>query len=161
MTNEDNLAAMLDFDSESFFMAMVELFTDKPWEFLTNHGKYKFAFERNAGTQDDTSAPTNPESYDESGICTNIPIANKILTIFKQAAERSNRKEPVYTKASFKEFLLSIAIRQEKHFTKNGLQKNTNGIQRIKLNYDLILEAIKSLFKTKHHGDKSVVADDS
>ena len=111
MTNEDNLAAMLDFDSESFFVAMVELFTDKPWEFLTNYGKYKFAFEKDAGNQDDTSAPTNPESRVENGICTNIPIANKILTIFKQAAERFNRKEPAFTKACFKEFLLNILIR--------------------------------------------------
>ena len=29
------------------------------------------------------------------------------------------------------------------------------------MNYDLVLEAIKSLFKPKIHGEKSVVADDS
>ena len=29
------------------------------------------------------------------------------------------------------------------------------------MNYDLVLEAIKSLFKTKQHGEKSIVTDDN
>ena len=144
VTDEDNLAAMLDFDAESFFTAMVELFTDKPWEFITNHGKYKFAFEQNL-IEEDTTAPQNPEAVSIS----KVPIANKILSIFKQAAERSNRKELAFTKASFKEFLLKIIVRQEKYFKENGMQKNLNGVKRIELNYDIVLQCIKSLFKTK------------
>lgn len=42
VTNEDNLATMIDFDPESFFETVLRLFTGDPWKFLTNQGKFKF-----------------------------------------------------------------------------------------------------------------------
>ena len=90
-----------------------------------------------------------------------MPVVDKILTIFKQAAERFNRKEPAFTKASFKGFLLHILILQDKYFSDKKLMKNSAGIKRIELNYDLVLQSLNSLFKTKQHGPKSIVADDS
>ena len=90
-----------------------------------------------------------------------MPVVDKILTIFKQAAERFNRKEPAFTKASFKGFLLHILILQDKYFSDKKLMKNSAGIKRIELNYDLVLQSLNSFFKTKQHGPKSIVADDS
>ena len=42
MTDEDNLCSMLDFDAESFFNAMINLFIEQPWQFISNAGNYKF-----------------------------------------------------------------------------------------------------------------------
>ena len=44
VTDHENLAALLDFDSESFFESMVRLFTHEPWNFITHTGNYKFDF---------------------------------------------------------------------------------------------------------------------
>ena len=46
VTDEDNLATMLDFDADAFFETMVRLFIGRPWLFITNSGKYKFQFDK-------------------------------------------------------------------------------------------------------------------
>jgi len=81
----------------------------------------------------------------------NIPIANKILSIIKRAAERTNRKQPQVAQACFKHMLLDIVIRQ---MIESEDQENSRRRQkRIFLNYDLALEAIKSLFRPKYQGE--------
>lgn len=47
VTDEDNLAAMLDFDAEGFFEMMVRLFTSEPWLFIIKPTNYKFKMLRN------------------------------------------------------------------------------------------------------------------
>lgn len=93
---------MLDFDSQSFFETMDKLFIGEPWRFLTNCGKYRFKNLRGDKNVDpkqpDALQSANEETVNK--LCS-VPIADKILSVFKVAAERSNRKEPEFTKASF------------------------------------------------------------
>ena len=67
VTDHENLAALLDFDSESFFESMVRLFTHEPWNFITHTGNYKFEFQKKAreGTPQQEAEP----------LC-NVPIAH-------------------------------------------------------------------------------------
>ena len=93
VTDEDNLCAMLDFDSEAFFNTMVSLFTGKPWSFINSPGNYKFKFQKK-------KVAGYAEEKVVGSVCKH-PIANKILGIFKLAAERFSRKEPEFSKATF------------------------------------------------------------
>ena len=104
VTDEDNLAAMLDFDAETFFDTMVDMFTLEPWHFITHPGKYKFKFQKKAIAE-------GRDLAEEPLLC-NIPIASQILSIFKLAAERSNRREPAFTRACYQELILKIVIYQ-------------------------------------------------
>lgn len=51
VTDEDNLAAMLDFDPREFFETMVRLFLGHPWLFITNSGKYQFEFDKRSQSE--------------------------------------------------------------------------------------------------------------
>mmetsp|Transcript_21491 Transcript_21491/g.28805 ORF Transcript_21491/g.28805 Transcript_21491/m.28805 type:complete len:93 (+) Transcript_21491:53-331(+) len=92
---------MLDFDSEAFFETVLRLFTGDPWRFITNQGKYKFQFEKEAPKEVITDlTKTRRSTKADSKVC-QIPVANKLLTIFKRAAENSTRLEPERSRACF------------------------------------------------------------
>lgn len=90
-----------------------------------------------------------------------VPIADKILSVFKVAAERSNRKEPEFTRASFYEFLLRITIAQHKERDRRVAEgRSVANMKQLGLDNEITFHAIEGLFKLKEHGERSVVTND-
>ena len=146
VTVEDNLVTMLDFDADAFFETIVGLFIGKPWLFITKRGEFKFNFEKQEQIESDAKV---------EAIC-NIPVADKILSIFKIAAERSTLKSSDQTKEAFKELLLTIVVEQNKQLV--GKYKK---LERIVLNYDVVFLSIKSLFKSNFIKERDIVEEGS
>lgn len=71
-------------------------------------------------------------------------IATKILLIFKQAAERTTRKDPDFTKACFLELILRIIVAQDKGF-KTQSPSAVLPFIKLEIQYDWILAALKSV----------------
>ena len=71
-------------------------------------------------------------------------IATKILLIFKQAAERTTRKDPAFTKACFLELILRIIVAQDKGF-KTQSPSAVLPFIKLEIQYDWIVAALKSV----------------
>ena len=123
VTHTDYLATMLDFDSEAFFETVSRLFIGDPWKFICNQGNYKFKFEKEKKEKRETEEKAEEDvsalyqsmrkhEDKEVKVC-QIPVANKILAIFKKAAENSTRADPDRSKSAFKQLLLKIVISQQ------------------------------------------------
>ena len=159
VTDEDNLSSMLDFDSEALFDVLVALFNNEPWLFITNPGKYKFKFQRNAIAHAKEVEELQEETKEAPALC-NIPVISGILNIFKEASFRAFRKESAFTKHSFKEFIIKILIESNKeNELANSRTMRNYAYHKLEIDYDLAFDALKMLFKIKRHGDQSVVAD--
>ena len=109
VTHEDHLATMLDFDCEAFFETVSRLFIGDPWKFVCNQGNFKFQFDKEKKEEGKEDIPARRMDDREVKVC-QIPVANKILAIFKRAAENSTRAEPERSTAAFKQLLLSVVI---------------------------------------------------
>jgi hypothetical protein len=99
------LALLLDFDAEAFFQVLLLLFSAKPWRLIANCSAKDYLFEFQ---KSDSKAGAT------SGLDADQPSGNRILGFFKQAAERTNRKDPTAAKNSFLDLVLSIVVIQDK-----------------------------------------------
>ena len=129
------------------------MFSDKPWHYIVRCNKgYTFEFQKTAtddGPTKTTSGSKNPylqqdDDEDEEDTAKLTLLATKILLIFKQAAERTNRKNPGFTKACFLELILRIIVAQDKGF-KNQSNSATFPFVKLEIQYDWIVAALKSV----------------
>ena len=129
VTDEQTLALLLDFDPEALFKTIIYLFSDKPWHYIVRCNKgYNFEFQKplieGSGNSGGSSVKRSPEKIqslleeEEGEASANTSklteLAKQILLIFKQAADRRNRKDPAFTQACFLELILRIIVAQDK-----------------------------------------------
>ena len=144
------------------------MFNEKPWHYIVRCNKgYTFEFQKIAGVDDGSkstsSGPTpgsNPYQQDdddeEEDTAKLTMLATKILLIFKQAAERTNRKDPAFTKACFLELVLRIIVAQDKGF-KNQSPSAALPFIKLEIQYDWIVAALKSVLSGANITQPSLV----
>lgn len=144
VTDENTLALLLDFDPEAFFQTVIYLFSGKPWHFLVNCSKsYAFEFAKPAASDNPYTANT-AKLADNGQAAANgeqVDLGKKILSVFKMAAERTNRKDPESSRAFFLELVLRIIAAQNKE----KREKTTKQPVALDIEYEWIVDAIKSV----------------
>ena len=69
-------------------------------------------------------------------------LGSKILLIFKQAAERTNRKDPELAQGCFLELILNVVVSQHK-------QEPSRDFLKLEIDYQWVVAALKSVLQGK------------
>lgn len=146
------------------------MFSGKPWRLIVNCSPKDCLFDFQKAEMPPIGTPT-----EETG----KPLGNRILGFFSREAHRTNRKDPVEAQAGFCDLILAIIVSQDQeakerrqgaehggglaqrshHPSHHQPAKPIKEYQKLEIEYDMILTAIKNVLARKEPTEAQILLE--